>query len=382
MKENKVITNIEQLTPEWMTNIFKNKGYLRNGKVTKIIKKNSEVSVTSHMHYLDIKFSDDAHPIANIHDITVRLPKHWDYNKYIGRHEAKFYSIVAKTMNQMPIPTCYDAAISEETDWSHIILEDLSKTHVEIEPFQGSGWAPPPSKRYCEKAIDSLSELHDFWWDHPKLKEFSKHAFIFYHFKENSFNDKDYTVLSGSPNYENEKESRELEEFLKFIEDRISNKRKEFFKNVFSLFPQVAYERIKKTNITLIHSDAHLGNFFYPKDMVNQKSKAILFDWQTWGIGVGCQDLSYMIGLCFYPDYRHLIEKDLIKRYHNNLLKFGIEDYSWDDCWYDYKLFSLLNIFRVVWWWSFNGPLPFCWNRLESSISTIEDLNCMELLEK
>ncbi len=28
-----VITNIEQLTPEWLTNIFKKKGYLSNGKV-------------------------------------------------------------------------------------------------------------------------------------------------------------------------------------------------------------------------------------------------------------------------------------------------------------------------------------------------------------
>ncbi len=115
--------------------------------------------------------------------------------------------------------------------------------------------------------------------------------------------------------------------------------------------------------------------------MVNPKSKAILFDWQTWGIGIGCQDLSFMIGLLFYPDYRSLIEIDLIKRYHINHIKSGIKDYDWDDCWYDYKLFSLLNIFRVVWWWSFNTPLPFCWNRLESSISTIEDLNCMELLE-
>jgi len=33
MKENKVITNIEQLTPEWLTSIFKNNGYLSKGKV-------------------------------------------------------------------------------------------------------------------------------------------------------------------------------------------------------------------------------------------------------------------------------------------------------------------------------------------------------------
>jgi len=47
MKELGVITDIEQVTPERLTSIFKNKGYLSNGKVTKAINKNSEISVTS-----------------------------------------------------------------------------------------------------------------------------------------------------------------------------------------------------------------------------------------------------------------------------------------------------------------------------------------------
>ena len=89
-----------------------------------------------------------------------------------------------------------------------------------------------------------------------------------------------------------------------------------------------------------------------------------------------------MIGLFFYPDYRHLVEKDLIKRYYDNLLKFGIKGYSWDDCWYDYRLFAILNIYRIIQWWSENKPW---WTglvaRLEFSISTIEELNCMELLK-
>ena len=116
--------------------------------------------------------------------------------------------------------------------------------------------------------------------------------------------------------------------------------------------------------------------------MDNEKYKVILSDWQGWNIGVGCLDLAYMIGLMLFPDYRHLIEKDLIKRYHNHLIKLGIKNYSWDDCWYDYKLFAILNIYRVIQWWSEGRPW---WTglvaRLEFSISTIEDLNCMELLE-
>ena len=386
MKEQKVITNIEQLTPEWLTSIFKNKGYLSQGKVTKIIKKKSQETITSNVHFLELTFSTDAQKEPASPEIVAKIPKPTDFANVVGKHEAKFYNIVAKMMNEMPIPTCYDATYSEETGLSHIILENLSKTHLEY--LESSIWNPyPPSKRYFERAIDCLAELHAFWWDHAKLEELSKNSNILYTFKENSFNE-DYNedqkgTLKQFLEFVNSNEDQKgtLKRFLEFVGDRISNNRKELFKTIFSLYPQVAYERIKKENITVIHADAHFWNFFYPKDMTNQKSKAILSDWQTWSISVGGQDLAYMIGLFFYPDYRHLMEKELIKRYHNDLLKFGIKDYSWDDCWYDYKLFAILNIYRIIWWWSVNMPSQLWWPRLESSISTIEDLNCMELLE-
>ena len=363
MKENKVITDIEQLTPEWLTCIFKNKGYLSQGKVTKIILDHSEVTITSNMHFLKVKFSNDAQTEPSIPHIVVKFPK--PVVKILGTHEAKFYSIIAETMNQGTIPTCYDAVFSEESGWSHIILEDLSKTHLGICDY-------PPTKRYCEKAIDCLAEIHAFWWDHPKLKELSKHSYVLYTFKENSFTEEVIFKWFNT-------QKRTLSRFLEFLGDGISNNRKELIKSVFSLYPQVAYERIKKENITIIHGDSHILNFFYPKDITNQKSKAKLFDWQTWGIGVGCQDLAYMIGLFFYPDYRHLMEIDIIKRYHNELLKLGIKDYSWDDCWYDYKLWALLNLYRIIWWWSVG--MPPIEGYLENTLCTIEDLNCMELLE-
>ena len=366
MNEKGVITDIEQLTPELLTNIFKKKGYLSNGKVIKIIKKNSLETVTSNVHFLELNFSNDTLTEATSPEIVVKIPKSVDLAKFVGKHETKFYKIVAETMNNMPIPICYDAAFSEETGDSHIILDNLSKKYIEA-PLS-------PSKRYREKAIDCLAEIHAFWWDHQKLKEISKHAYVLYTFKENSFNEKE--IFNWFQN-----QNGNLERFLKLLGDRISDKRKELFKTVFSLYPQLAYERIKNENITVIHADAHFWNFFYPKDIENEKYKALLIDWQSWSIGVGGQDLAYMIGLFLYPESRHLIEKDLIKRYHNDLLNFGVKNYSWDDCWYDYKLSAFLNLYRVVWWWSVNAP-PIVWETaLEKSILTLEDLNCMELLE-
>ncbi|MFX1241943.1 MAG: hypothetical protein ACFFA7_11910 [Promethearchaeota archaeon] len=370
MKENKVITNIDHLTPEWMTTIFKNKGYLSQGKVARIILNHSEVTLSSNIHFLKVKFSNDAQREPSIPYIVVKTPKR--IFKNLGTHEVKFYSMIAETMNQGTIPTCYDAAVSEESGWSHIILEDLSKTHLGVCDY-------PPAKRYFEKAIDCLAEIHAFWRDHPKLKELSKHSYVLYNFKENSFNEEEIFKWFKNPC---PFKKRTISQFLEFLGDKISDNRKEVVKSVFSLYPQVAYERIKKENITFINADAHLGNFFFPKDMASKKSRAILFDWQSWGIGVGCQDLAYMIGLFYYSDYRHLMEMDLIKRYHNELLKLDIKDYSWDDCWYDYKLFALLNLYRIILWWCVGKP-PIEWlYSLENTLCTIEDLNCMELLVK
>jgi hypothetical protein len=114
--------------------------------------------------------------------------------------------------------------------------------------------------------------------------------------------------------------------------------------------------------------------------MENENSRAILSDWQAWSIGVGCQDLAWMIGM-LYPESRNTMEKDLIKHYHNDLTKLGIKKYSWDECWCDYKLFILLNLYRIVWLWDMNYYPSIWWPHLENSIYTLEDLNCMELLE-
>jgi len=43
-----------------LTRIFKNKGYLSQGKVTKIIKKKSQETITSFVHFLELNFSTDA----------------------------------------------------------------------------------------------------------------------------------------------------------------------------------------------------------------------------------------------------------------------------------------------------------------------------------
>ncbi|MHA2398546.1 MAG: oxidoreductase family protein [Promethearchaeota archaeon] len=375
MSQKRVITDIKQLTPERLTKILKNKGTINQGTVTKITEKNSKRTTTSKVYFLEAKLSNDAQTEQTSLDIVVKITQLLGSVRILGQLETKFYNILAETMDNMPIPTCYDANISRITGWSHKILEDLSQTHESLS-LPLNVYLPPP-KRYCEKVIDTLAELHAFWWDHPKIREYSKFSHGFYTFKENSFNEK--ALLNWFDN-----QSNLLKQLLNLLGDRLSEQSKEMLLTIFSKFPQVAYKRLKKKKLTIVHGDAHFAQFYYPKDIDNENYKVLLSDWQFWSVGVGGQDLSYLIGMFLFPETRHLMEEDLIKRYYNNLVKFEVKNYSWEECWDDYRLFNLLNIYRVIWWWTISSTTldnPFWWGVLNTSMLTIKDLNCMELLE-
>ncbi|MHA2156803.1 MAG: hypothetical protein ACXABU_15780, partial [Candidatus Hodarchaeales archaeon] len=86
-------------------------------------------------------------------------------------------------------------------------------------------------------------------------------------------------------------------------------------------------------------------------------------------------------GLEWYPERRLLMEKILIEHYYNVLVEQGVKNFSWDECWYDYKLAAIRNLYipinqcdmkiSALWWWP----------HLERACLTFEDLNCMEVLE-
>jgi hypothetical protein len=55
LSSKRVITNIEQLTPERLTEIFRRKGIISEGKVIKIIEKKSQQTTTSMVHFLELQ---------------------------------------------------------------------------------------------------------------------------------------------------------------------------------------------------------------------------------------------------------------------------------------------------------------------------------------
>jgi len=84
----------------------------------------------------------------------------------------------------------------------------------------------------------------------------------------------------------------------------------------------------------LMHGDYRLDNMLFDPD----RTRITVVDWQTMGVGLAARDLAYFTATSLAPEVRAEIEQELIGRYHEALLGYGVTDYDADTCWRDYRL--------------------------------------------
>jgi aminoglycoside/choline kinase family phosphotransferase len=90
---------------------------------------------------------------------------------------------------------------------------------------------------------------------------------------------------------------------------------------------------------TLIHGDFRLDNLLFG-DGPDQHSVALV-DWQGLIISKGVHDLAYLLTQNVQTDVRRDHERDLVASYCAQLAAHGVNHYSFDQCWDDYRLAAL-----------------------------------------
>jgi len=85
-----------------------------------------------------------------------------------------------------------------------------------------------------------------------------------------------------------------------------------------------------------VHGDYRLDNLLFGKsDDGGVEVSAV--DWQTLDLGLPGRDLGYFLGNSLLPGDRRASEKELVSAYYNALLGHGVEDYSLEQCFDDYR---------------------------------------------
>jgi hypothetical protein len=98
--------------------------------------------------------------------------------------------------------------------------------------------------------------------------------------------------------------------------------------------------------LAVMHGDFRLDNILF--DVQGGERRMATLDWQTVGAGPALVDVAYFLSAGLPADLRRAHEETLVRRYHAELLEFGVKDYGWDACWRDYRRFAVHGVFMAV----------------------------------
>jgi thiamine kinase-like enzyme len=135
---------------------------------------------------------------------------------------------------------------------------------------------------------------------------------------------------------------------------------------------------LNQKRITLVHRDTFTSNFLFPLDPTRDTIKII--DWQGWRMDTGTDDLAYMMALHWSSELRSQWEVQLVHNYCDELLLGGVQNYTWEHCWADYRASILRCLFVMVAGWKDRNVSKWWLPRVRSGLQAVIDLNCLDLL--
>ena len=352
------ITHPDAVSPEWLTKILHQDGCLQQGKVVSI-SITSEPTYTSTVARLKVTYSDNATPSAPSR-LFLKLSRLDSKQRVVGseqrRNEVLFHNEVAAHMIRPPLVSCYNAVYCDEIGSSQLLFDDVSESHFAVESSK------PPPVHFTGKAMDAFAEFHAYWWDHQALGDFAT--------LPSQVSVDKYISSIGE----------HFPQFSESLGDQQSDLLCQVYEKTLSALPILWKRVLQGKNLTLIHGDANFSNVLLPRHP--DKEKALIIDWQLWGISFATEDLAHMIALYCDIEYRHRMEKSLVMRYHQGLVHHGVKNYSWLECWNDYRLAVILRVlFMPLWFWLSGSPISWWQRSLDHAMQAFEDLNCLELVE-
>ncbi len=239
-----------------------------------------------------------------------------DYGLY--QREIAFYREIADTV-AIRTPHCFFADIDLDTGAFALVLEDLSPARV---GNQLAGCSIDDA----ERAMVQAAALHGPRWNDPALRE----AF------QVVGGEGAGAVVEAMPGC--------LAEFHRRYDDMLEPHYMAFcdrYAAVSDRFLGRAYDRL-----SLIHLDFRLDTMLF--DAAGGRVPLAVVDWQSVTAGPPSLDVAYFIGLCLAPELRRRHERDLLRRYLDELRRYGVTDYDEDALYADYRVTLLQGVQTAI----------------------------------
>ena len=339
-------------TPAELSSALTAAGSLQQGEIVRVSITKRFNTEGSNLWFLEVEYSTDSFP--KLPDrLVLKCPFEHSPAPERGGPELAFYRELAPALSSPPMVRCLATAPpGSEEQW--LILEDLRSTH------SNPPWPQRLDNKSAREAVAVLARIHAHWWEAPALGSTVGKLHT-----ETSLR----TMVNGI--------SSHLPDFLNDLGEDLPSADHVELEAVFNSSLAPWLRLVDQRALTVIHGDAHPWNFLFPR---SGDGTPYLIDWQLWHLDVGARDLAFLIALHWDRTARQQLERQLLRLYHDELISFGISNYSFDDLLLDYRRCVVRNLTFPIILWS-RGLAREAWrHRLDCALAAYQDLNAAELL--
>lgn len=107
-----------------------------------------------------------------------------------------------------------------------------------------------------------------------------------------------------------------------------------------------AYLSYRPEPRTAVHGDFRADNILFATEAGGAPMTTV--DWQTVALGAGVSDVSYFLGTSLLSAERSERERELVREYHDRLRTSGVQDFSFERCWDDYRYFAFAGLLMAI----------------------------------
>lgn len=353
-----VITSIDQVTTEWLTSVLAKSGALTGGAVAAVDVGTGRGNWSTSAR-LSVRYVNGSQGLLPSGLFLKMVNIDLD-DEFFGPSEVLYYLRDYAGVEDAPLIRCYDAAFSDELQRYHLLLDDLSDTHVQAAE-------KAPTLEYGLALAEGLAAMHAHWWGARRLAQ------------------------EGAPIHS----AGHIQRFIDIAEpgaghiiNHFSTELKPHWpaaiQALYAKHPQAIIERTQDDNgFTLIHGDVGDSNILVPRNgdrpiyIIDRQP----FNWSltTW---LGVYDLAYAMVLDWNVETRRRLEMPVLRHYHEQLVKKGVNDYPWERLFDDYRLSVAMGVYIATEYC--RGGINERWiptwlPMLQRALAACDDLDCSEL---
>ena len=310
---SRIPTSTSEITTEWMTEKMRGGGAIAPSTTVRRIERDAMgtgIGFMGEVGRLRLEYDGGSGPSSVICKIPTQDPNVRGLlaAARVFEREARFYIDVAPTLEV--VPQAHAVVADFENDDYVLVLQDLGHLRV---GDQAAGVGVDDA----HAVMTAAARLHAEYWMSPKLDAIS---------------------WMPSANSEGMKIGREvynaslpgfLQVFAHAVQSDMVPIMERFGDNVHQLL-----DRIASMPATIAHFDFRLDNLFFDDSTGDVR----MIDFQTASKGGGAYDIGYFLSQSMAADIRRANEHSLLHAYHDELVRLGIANYSFEQFFKDYRI--------------------------------------------